>query len=78
MGLIEGDERLPDLFLRGQAMYSANLNAANPIGTIQSIEHALRSLDKLGAEQQDRVARIEKELADYQLQVDRPFDMSSG
>ena len=74
LGLIGGDERLPDLFLRGHAMYSANLNAANPIGTVQSIEHALRSLDKLAAEQRDRVARIEKELADYQLQVDRPFE----
>jgi N12 class adenine-specific DNA methylase len=74
LGLIEGDGRLPDLFLRGQAMYSANLNAANPIGTIQSLEHTLRSLDKLLAEQQGRVSRIEKELADYQLQVDRPFE----
>ena len=55
-------------------MYSANLNAANPIGTVQSIEHTLRSLDKLAADQGSRVARIEKELADYQLQADRPFE----
>ena len=44
------------------------------VGTVQSIEHALRNLDKLAAEQQNRVARIEKELADYQLQADRPFE----
>ena len=46
----------------------------NPVGTVQSIEHALRNLDKLAAEQQNRVARIEKELADYQSQADRPFE----
>jgi hypothetical protein len=33
-----------------------------------------RNLDKLAAEQQTRVARIEKELADYQLQANRPFE----
>jgi hypothetical protein len=31
-------------------------------------------LDRLAAEQQTRVARIEKELADYQSQADRPFE----
>jgi hypothetical protein len=50
------------------------LNAANPVGTVQSIEHTLRSLDKLAAEQQSRVARREKELVDYQAQADRPFE----
>jgi hypothetical protein len=73
-GLLEGDERLPELFVRGRGTYAANLNATNPVGTVQSIEHTLRNLDKLGAEQQTRVARIEKELADYQLQADRPFE----
>jgi hypothetical protein len=46
----------------------------NPVGTVQSIEHTLRSLDKLAAEQQSRVARAEKELVDYQAQADRPFE----
>ena len=73
-GLLQEDDRLPELFVRGRATYSANLNATNPIGTVQSIEHTLRNLDKLGAEQQTRVARIEKELADYRLQADRPFE----
>jgi hypothetical protein len=73
-GLIEGDERIPDLFIRGKAMYTANLNPVNPVGTIQSIEHTLKSLDKLAEDQQGRVVRIEKELADYQLQSDRPFE----
>jgi N12 class adenine-specific DNA methylase len=73
-GLPEEDERIPHLFVRGHATYSAKLNAANPVGTIQSIEHTLRNLDRLAAEQQTRVARIEKELADYHSQADRPFE----
>jgi hypothetical protein len=73
-GLVQEDERLPEIFVRGRATYSANLNAANPIGTVQSIEHTLRNLDKAAAEQRSRVARIEKELQDYQSQADRPFE----
>src|SRR6202050_3595396 len=73
-GLVQEDERLPEVFVRGRATYSANLNAANPIGTVQSIEHTLRNLDKLANEQRNRVIRIEKELADYQSQADRSFE----
>jgi hypothetical protein len=72
--MLQEDERLPELFVRGRATYSANLNATNPVGTAQSIEHTLRSLDRLATEQQNRVTRIEKELADYQSQADRPFE----
>jgi hypothetical protein len=73
-GLDQDDERIPHLFVRGQATYPANLNATNPVGTVQSIERALRNLDKLAAEQQGRLVRIEKELADYQSQAERPFE----
>jgi hypothetical protein len=73
-GLVQQDERIPDLFVRGQATYSANLNAANPVGTVQSIEHTLRNLDKLADDQRSRVTRIEKELADYQTQANRTFE----
>jgi hypothetical protein len=62
------------MFVRGRATYSANMNATNPIGTVQSIEHTLRSLEKLAAEQRSYRARIEKELLDYQSQADRPFE----
>jgi hypothetical protein len=72
--MLQEDERLPELFVRGRATYSANLNATNPVGTVQSIEHTLRNLDRLATEQQNRVSRIEKELADYQSQADRPFE----
>jgi len=74
LGLLQDDDRVPELFVRGRATYSANLNAANPVGTVQSIEHTLRSLDKLAAEQQSRAARAKKELADYQAEADRPFE----
>jgi hypothetical protein len=73
-GLIQPEDRVPDLFLRGRTTHFANLNAGSPIGTVQSIEHTLRNLDKLGIEQQNRVARLEKELGDYRVQADRPFE----
>jgi hypothetical protein len=73
-GMLQGDERVPELFVRGCATYSASLNATNPVGTVQSVEHTLRNLERLATEQQNRVARIEKELADYQSQADRPFE----
>ena len=72
--MLQEDERLPDLFVRGRATYSANLNATNPVGTVQSIEHTLRNLDRLATEQQNRVIRIQKELADYRSQADRSFE----
>ena len=61
-GLLQEDDRVPELFVRGRATYSANLNPANPVGTVQSIEYTLRSLDKLAAEQQGRVARARRSL----------------
>jgi hypothetical protein len=73
-GFDQGDERVPQLFIRGHATYTANLNTTNPVGTVQSIEHTLRNLDKLIAGQRNRVARIEKEFADYQSQAERPFE----
>ncbi len=73
-GMLQEDDRIPDLFVRGRGTYSAKVSAANPVGTIQSIEHTLRNLDKLAAEQQSRVVRIEKELVDYRSQADRPFE----
>ena len=72
-GLIQEDERVPEVFIRGRATYSANLNTENPIGTIQSIEHSLRSLDKSAVEQRDHLRSEEKRLSDYQIQVDHPF-----
>lgn len=48
-GVVQDDERVPELFISGRATYSVNSNPSNPIGTVQSIEHTLRSLDKLAA-----------------------------
>jgi N12 class adenine-specific DNA methylase len=68
------EDRLPELFVRGAATYTVQLNAENPVGTIQSIEHALRSLEKTAEQEQERAARAEKMLADYQEQMGRPFE----
>ena len=42
------EEALPELFIKGEGFYGAQLNAEHPLGTMQSIEHALRALDKHG------------------------------
>ena len=73
-GLALDGEAVPELFIKGRSLYSANLNAENPLGTMQSIEHALRSLDKLADHEEERGLRLGKTLADYQAQADKPFD----
>lgn len=41
---------------------------------MQSIEHALRSLDKAAIDERDRAARAEKMLADFEEQAGRPYE----
>jgi hypothetical protein len=73
--LIESDEeRLPELFVRGALTYAAQMNGENPVGTVQSIEYALRSLEKAVADEAERAARSEKMLADYREQMGKPFE----
>jgi hypothetical protein len=68
------DERLPELFIRGAGVYRAQLNAENPSGTMQSIEHALRAQDKAVADERERTARAEKMLGDFEEQAGKPFE----
>jgi hypothetical protein len=68
------EERLPELFIRGAGIYQAQLNAENPVGTMQSIEYALRGLDKAAVDEQERAARAEKMLGDLQEQAGKPFE----
>jgi len=70
----DNDERLPELFIRGAGIYKAQLNAENPVGTMQSIEYALRSLDKAVEDERDRAARAEKMLGDFTEQAGRPYE----
>jgi hypothetical protein len=64
----------PRLYLRGKYTYEANLNSENALGTIASIENALRSLDRETQEEQSRFERMEKALEDYMEQLNRPFE----
>jgi hypothetical protein len=41
---------------------------------MQSIEHALRALDKFADQGQEHKLRMEKNLADYQAQASKPFE----
>src|SRR5260370_12309132 len=68
------EERLPELFIRGAGIYKAQLNAENPVGTMQSIEYALRALDKAVEDERDRAARAEKMLGDFAEQAGRPYE----
>jgi len=68
------EERLPELFVRGAGIYKAQLNAENPVGTMQSIEYALRALDKAAEDERERAARAEKMLADFEEQAGRPYE----
>ena len=65
---------VPDLFIRGAGTYTAHINADNPVGTIQSIEHTLRALDKAAEDERRQIERLEKTLTDYQAQANRPFE----
>jgi hypothetical protein len=64
----------PDIFIRGKETYKANLNPENPLGTIASIEHTLRSLDRRAEDEHHEIERQEKALADYRAQLGRPFE----
>jgi len=64
----------PELLIRGKAIYKANLNLENPLGTIQSIEHVLRSLDRRAEDEHLEIQRQEKTLADYRAQLGRHFE----
>ncbi|MGA3091788.1 MAG: DEAD/DEAH box helicase family protein [Terriglobales bacterium] len=74
MKRFDGEAELPELFVKGKETYRAHLNAENPIGTIQSIEHTLRALDRLAEEERAQIERQEKALADYKTQLDRAFE----
>ena len=64
----------PDIYVRGKATYEANLNPESPLGTIASIDHVLRSLDKHAETEKREIERQEKALADYRAQLGRPFE----
>src|ERR1035437_6471896 len=68
------DERMPELFIRGAGIYKAQLNAENPVGSMQSIEYALRGLDKVVSDEQERSARAEKMLGEFKEQAGKPFE----
>jgi hypothetical protein len=64
----------PELLIHGKATYKANLNPENPLGTISSIEHVLRGLDRKAEDEQQEIERHEKALSDYRAQLGRPFE----
>jgi N12 class adenine-specific DNA methylase len=64
----------PEILIRGAQTYRAQFNPENPLGTMQSIEHALRALDRLAEKEREEIERQEKALAEYKGQMNRPFE----
>jgi N12 class adenine-specific DNA methylase len=64
----------PEILIRGAQTYRAQFNPENPLGTMQSIEHALRALDRLAEKEREEIERQEKALAEYKVQINRPFE----
>ncbi len=69
---------VPDLFIRGAGTYTVHINTDNPIGTMQSIEHTLRALDRAATDEQQQLQRLEKTFTDYQAQASGPSSMRRG
>jgi hypothetical protein len=69
-----GRDNDPELYVRGALTYRAQLNPENPVGTIQSIEHVLRNLDRRAEDEKQELQRQEKALGEYKGQLDRPFE----
>jgi hypothetical protein len=69
-----GSDYEPEILLRGALTYRAQLNPENPLGTIQSIEHAIRSLDRRSEQEREELERHERALAEYQAPLNRPFE----
>jgi cell shape-determining protein MreC len=50
------------------------LNPTSPVGTIQSIEYALRSFERMAEREREKLDRLESDLATYQREVEKPFE----
>ena len=65
---------IPSLFVRGAGTYSVTLNPTNPVGTIQSIEYALRSLERMAEREEEQLRQLATDLAAYRREIDKPFE----
>ena len=64
----------PELIVRGKESYKANLNPESALGTIASIEHLLRNMDRHADAERREIERKEKALNDYTVQLNRAFE----
>jgi hypothetical protein len=60
--------------VRGSGTYTATLNPTNPVGTIQSIEYALRSLERMAERETEKLQQLESDLAAYRRELGKPFE----
>ncbi len=69
-----GKDFEPELLVRGALSYRAQFNESNPLGTMQSIEYALRSLEHRAEQEREYAEQQEKALCEYKAQLGRPFE----
>ncbi len=69
-----GRDHEPDIFVKGALNYRIQLNPDNPVGTMQSIEYALRQLDRRAQEEDEYAERQQKALAEFKTQLGRSFE----
>jgi len=72
-GVTSGQE-VPELYIQGARTYPAHFNPTNPIGTVQSLEYTLRTLDTVSVDDEREVASLTKTLEDFRAQADKPFE----
>jgi hypothetical protein len=65
---------VPSLFVRAAGTYSVILNPTNPVGTIQSIEYALRSLERMAEREAEKLRQLETDLAAFRREIEKPFE----
>lgn len=68
------DNDLPSLYLQGQAQYPAKLNPEIPRGTLLSVEQTLHHVERHLENEEAEHQRLLKQLADFEVQVARPFE----
>ena len=50
------------------------MNPTSPAGTIQSIDYALRSFERMAEREREKLDRLESDLATYRREIEKPFE----
>jgi N12 class adenine-specific DNA methylase/2'-5' RNA ligase len=68
---------LPDIEIKGNWSYSANTNPDAPLGTLASIESAIRNIDRHAEAAQSNITDTQRKLADTNDLLGKPFEQDA-